>query len=80
MTTRRSPLLVPNDEIKIVGRLAVIAAAARYPVSCNFLIMFDEVAFDLRDAFAAENYIRQAKNAKGNQQLKDAQQQAAPKF
>jgi hypothetical protein len=43
-------------------------------------LTINEIAFDLRDAFAAENYIRQAKNAKGNQQLKDAQQQAAPKF
>ena len=39
-----------------------------------------EIAADLRDAFAAENYLRQAANAEGNKQLNSAQQQAAPKF
>ena len=43
-------------------------------------LTINEIAFDLRDAFAAENAIRQAKNAQGNQQLKNAQQQAAPAF
>jgi hypothetical protein len=39
-----------------------------------------EYAADLRDAFAAENAIRQARYAQGNQQLKNAQQQAVPTF
>lgn len=39
-----------------------------------------EYAVDLRDAFAAENFMRQAKLAQGSQQLKNAQQQAAPAF
>lgn len=39
-----------------------------------------DYAADLRDAFAAENVIRQAKYAQGNQQLKNAQQQTAPTF
>ena len=43
-------------------------------------VMIREIAADLRDAFAAENYIRQATNAQSNQQLKNAQQQAAPTF
>jgi hypothetical protein len=32
---------VPNDEINIVGWFAVIAAAARYPVPGNLLIILE---------------------------------------
>jgi len=39
-----------------------------------------ELAQDLRNAFAAENYLRQAEKANANQQLKNSQQQAAPSF
>ena len=39
-----------------------------------------EIASDLRAAFAAENYMWQLKSAQSNQQLNNAQQQAAPKF
>lgn len=58
---------------------AKIGATSSGSVNALELTM-NEIAADLRDAFAAENYIRQAKNAQGNQQLKGAQQQAAPKF
>jgi hypothetical protein len=44
------------------------------------LVTISEIAADMRAAFAAENYIRQEKNAQSNQQLKNAQQQAAPSF
>jgi len=52
---------------------------------CSFfavlgVISNGELAADLRDAFAAENLMRQAKYAQGNQQLQNAQQQSAPKF
>jgi len=43
-------------------------------------VIIQELPEDLRDAFAAETYIQQAANARSNQQLKNAQQQAAPKF
>jgi hypothetical protein len=43
-------------------------------------VTIQELPEDLRDAFAAEAYIHQAANAQSNQQLKNAQQQAAPKF
>jgi hypothetical protein len=46
----------------------------------SMTITIREYAADLRDAFAAENMIRQAKYAQGNQQLQNAQQQSAPKF
>ncbi|HEX3847765.1 MAG TPA: hypothetical protein VHV81_10335, partial [Steroidobacteraceae bacterium] len=46
----------------------------------GLLVTISEVAADMRAAFAAENYIRQAKNAQANQQLKNAQQQATPAF
>ena len=39
-----------------------------------------ELAQDLRNAFAAENYLRQAAKENANQQLKKSQQQAAPTF
>jgi len=43
-------------------------------------VIIQELPEDLRDAFAAEAYMQQAANAQSNQQLKNAQQQAAPKF
>jgi hypothetical protein len=43
-------------------------------------VIIQELPEDLRDAFAAETYIQQAAKAQSNQQLKNAQQQAAPKF
>ena len=43
-------------------------------------VTVSEIAGDLRAAFAAENYIWQLKSAQSNQQLKNAQQQAAPTF
>jgi hypothetical protein len=46
----------------------------------SLAVTIREYAADLRDAFAAENYKRQAKYAQGNQQLKNAQGQAAPTF
>ena len=46
----------------------------------SMTITIREYAADLRDAFAAENLMRQAKYAQGNQQLQNAQQQSAPKF
>jgi hypothetical protein len=46
----------------------------------SMTVTIREYAADLRDAFAAENLMRQAKYAQGNQQLKNAQQQAAPAF
>lgn len=39
-----------------------------------------ELAQDLRNAFAAENYLRQAAKANANQQLKNSQKQATPAF
>jgi hypothetical protein len=46
----------------------------------SLTVTIREYAADLRDAFAAENLMRQAKYAQGNQQLKNAQQQGAPAF
>jgi hypothetical protein len=46
----------------------------------SLLVTISEIAADMRAAFAAENYIRQEKSAQSNQQLKNAQQQAAPSF
>ena len=46
----------------------------------GFTVIIQELPEDLRDAFAAEAYIHQAANAQSNQQLKNAQQQAAPTF
>ena len=46
----------------------------------GFTVIIQELPEDLRDAFAAEIYMEQAANAQSNQQLKNAQQQAAPKF
>ena len=46
----------------------------------TLLVTISEIAADLRAAFAAENYIRQERNAQSNQQLKNAQQQATPTF
>jgi hypothetical protein len=43
-------------------------------------VTIQELPEDLRDAFNAEAYLQQAANAQSNQQLKNAQQQAAPKF
>jgi hypothetical protein len=43
-------------------------------------VVISEIAADLRAAFAAENYIRQERSAHSNQQLKNAEQQAAPSF
>ena len=64
--------------IKIWVQAQIGAQASGSASELNLTI--NEIAFDLRDAFAAENYIRQAKNAQGSQQLKNAQQQASPKF
>jgi hypothetical protein len=46
----------------------------------SLLVTVSEIAGDMRAAFAAENYIWQLKSAQSNQQLKNAQQQAAPTF
>jgi len=46
----------------------------------SLLVTVSEIAGDLRAAFAAENYLWQLKSAQSNQQLKNAQQQAAPTF
>ncbi len=43
-------------------------------------VVINEIAADLRAGFAAENYIWQLRSAQSNQQLKNAQQQAAPTF
>lgn len=43
-------------------------------------VIIQELPEDLRDAFNAEAYLQQAANAQSNQQLKNAQQQAAPQF
>lgn len=43
-------------------------------------VVIQELPEDLRDAFAAEIHMEQAANAQANQQLKNAQQTAAPKF
>ena len=43
-------------------------------------VVIQELPQDLRNAFAAEHYMRQSANAQANQQLKKSQQQAAPKF
>jgi hypothetical protein len=43
-------------------------------------VIIQELPEDLRDAFAAEAYLHNAANAQANQQLKNAQQQSAPKF
>lgn len=43
-------------------------------------VIIQELPEDLRDAFAAETYMQQAAKAQSNQQLNNAQQQAAPKF
>ena len=43
-------------------------------------VTIQELPEDLRDAFNAEAYLQQAANAQSNQQLKNAQQQAAPQF
>ena len=43
-------------------------------------VIIEELPQDLRNTFAAEQYIRRAANAQANQQLKKAQQQEAPKF
>jgi hypothetical protein len=46
----------------------------------SLLVTVSEIAADMRAAFAAENYLWQLKSAQSNQQLKNAQQQAAPTF
>lgn len=43
-------------------------------------VVIQELPQDLRNSFAAERYMRQAANGQANEQLKKAQQQAAPKF
>lgn len=43
-------------------------------------VVIEELPQDLRNAFAADQYMRQAANAQANQQLKKSQQQAPPKF
>lgn len=49
-------------------------------VSAGIEVKIMETAQDMRNAFAAENYLRQAAKANANQQLKNAQKQAAPTF
>lgn len=49
-------------------------------IAHDMVITIQELPLDLRDAFAAERYLRQAVNAQSNQQLNNSQQQAAPKF
>lgn len=55
-------------------------AATSEGTGAQMTVTISELPEDLRDAFAADAYIRQAANAQSNQQLNNAQQQAAPKF
>jgi len=49
-------------------------------VASGLTVTITEIAADLRAAFAAEIYLERAANAQANQELKNDQKQAAPKF
>jgi hypothetical protein len=67
---------------KCVKGVVVKAEIAGPPggLASQLIVTITEIAADLRDAFAAELYLQKAANAQANQQLKNDQQQAAPKF
>jgi hypothetical protein len=67
------------------GRCSYIFVQARINGQPNgpaneLTVIIQELPEDVRDAFAAEAYMQQAAKAQSNQQLNNAQQQAAPKF
>jgi hypothetical protein len=67
------------------GRCSYILVQAQINGQANgganaLTVTIQELPEDVRDAFAAEAYMQQAAKAQSNQQLNNAQQQAAPKF
>ncbi len=63
-------------QVQVVAAIGGTAAGT----ANSLTVTINEIAADLRAGFAAENYIWQQRNAQSSQQLKNAQQQAAPTF